>query len=114
MMTMVKLMRITLNQNHRNIFRNRLCVGLPPLDHLVGQVGVTNEFVLTGERARLPCPLELLPLEDLPQSRTYQPAQFRVVLDDQDMPAPRFDGRRFARLLMFDSLAPGSSHNNQF
>ena len=53
MMTRVKLKRITLNQNHRNIFRNRLCVGLPPLDHLVGQVGVTNEFVLTGERARL-------------------------------------------------------------
>ena len=46
-------MRIALNQNHSNIFRNRLCVGLPPLDHLVGQVGVTNEFVLTGERARL-------------------------------------------------------------
>src|SRR6516162_3303919 len=51
MITMVKPMRITLNQNHKNIFR--LCVGLPPLDHLVGQVGVTNEFVLTGERARL-------------------------------------------------------------
>src|SRR5215469_12825092 len=32
---------------------HKLCVGLPPLDHLVGQVGVTNEFVLTGERARL-------------------------------------------------------------
>jgi hypothetical protein len=113
MMTRVKLKRITLNQNHRNIFRNRLCVGLPPLDHLVGQVGVTNDRAHRRARST-PCPLELLPLEDLPQSRTYQPAQFRVVLDDQDIPAPRFDGRRFARLLMFDSLAPGSSHKKQF
>ena len=112
---MVKLMRITLNQNHRNIFRNRLCVGLPPLDHLVGQVGVTNQIRAHRRARSTPCPLELLPLENLPQSRTYQPAQFRVVLDDQDiLAAPRFDGRRFARLLMFDSRAPGSSHKNQF
>ena len=81
----------------------------------LGRAGRRHERIRAHRRARsTPCPLELLPLENLPQSRTYQPAQFRVVLDDQDIPAPRFDGRRFARLLMFDSLAPGSSHKNQF
>jgi len=81
----------------------------------LGRAGRRHERIRAHRRARsTPCPLELLPLENLPQSRTYQPAQFRVVLDDQDIPAPRLDGRRFARLLMFDSLAPGSSHKNQF
>ena len=61
-----------------------------PLDHLVGQVGVTNEFRAHRRARSTECPLELLPLENVPQSRTYQPAPFRVVIDDQDIPAPRF------------------------
>src|SRR5215831_221764 len=88
MMTMVKLMRITLNQNHQEYFQEQAMRRVAAFGSL-GRAGRRHERIRAHRRARsTPCPLELLPLENLPQSRTYQPAQFRVVLDDQDIPAP--------------------------
>src|SRR6516225_11382931 len=52
MMTMVKTNEDRAQPEPQQYFQEQAMHRLP-LDHLVGQVRVTNEFVLTGERARL-------------------------------------------------------------